>query len=171
MFALQKHVLDHSSTEDTRYSLENCFYVDNLLQTFTSSSEAKQLISKLQPLLSSGGFELRKWATNVPDICHLPADTQSESCELWPSRDAADSQERALGLLWHCMSDTLTYRLRHSEHTELTIRSIYRVLARQYDPLGFLIPYTTRTKILVQRLWDKKRDWDDPQLPEDILQS
>ncbi len=22
---------------------------------------------------------------------------------------------------------------------------------------------------MVQRLWDKRRDWDDPQLPEDLL--
>lgn len=49
------------------------------------------------------------------------------------------------------------------------MRSIYRVLASQYDPLGYIIPYTTRAKILVQCLWDKKRDWDDPQLPEDLL--
>lgn len=29
----------------------------------------------------------------------------------------------------------------------------------------------TRAKILVQHLWDKKRDCDDPLLPEDLLQS
>lgn len=51
------------------------------------------------------------------------------------------------------------------------MRQIYRVLASQYDPLGYLIPYTTRAKILVQRLWDKKRDWDDPQLPKELLAS
>ncbi|KAE8281784.1 hypothetical protein D5F01_LYC19167 [Larimichthys crocea] len=60
--------------------------------------------------------------------------------------------------------------LRHTEHPEPTMRNIYRVLARQYDPLGLLIPYTTQAKILVQRLWSKKRDWDDPQLPTDLLQ-
>ncbi len=50
------------------------------------------------------------------------------------------------------------------------MRSIYRVLASHtYDPLGYIIPYTTRAKILVQRLWDKRGDWDDPQLPEDLL--
>ncbi|KAM9744816.1 uncharacterized protein ACNS7B_009326 isoform 1-T1 [Menidia menidia] len=172
-FALQKHVLDHSSPEeDTRHSVENCFYVDNLLQSFSSPSEAEQLIGKLQPLLLSGGFELRQWATNLPELLHhMPAEKRSESCELWLSHDAADPQERALGLLWHCLSDSLSYRLRSTEPAEPTMRTIYRVLARQYDPLGLLIPFTTRAKILVQRLWDKKRDWDDPQLPEDILRS
>lgn len=49
------------------------------------------------------------------------------------------------------------------------MRSIYKVLASQYDPLGFLVPYTTRAKILVQHLWDYKRDWDDPALLEHLL--
>ncbi len=49
--------------------------------------------------------------------------------------------------------------------------NIYRILASQYDPLGYLIPYTTRAKIIVQCLWDKKRDWDDPCLPADPLKT
>lgn len=28
----------------------------------------------------------------------------------------------------------------------LTMRNIYEVLASQYDPLGFILPYTTRAK-------------------------
>lgn len=43
------------------------------------------------------------------------------------------------------------------------------MLASQYDPLGFTVPYTTRAKVVVQRLWDKRREWDDPSFPEDLL--
>lgn len=49
------------------------------------------------------------------------------------------------------------------------MRKIYRTLAKQYDPLGYLIPFTTRAKIIVQLLWNKKRGWDDPCLPADLL--
>ncbi|KAK7939924.1 hypothetical protein WMY93_003250 [Mugilogobius chulae] len=166
-----QHVLDHSrADEDTRHSVENCFYVDNLLQSFPSAAEAKPLVTKLQNLLQSGGFELRQWATNTPAIIsHMPPELTSESTELWLSMDGTDPPERTLGLHWHCKSDTITYRLRHTDQPPPTMRNIYRVLARQYDPLGLLIPYTTRAKILVQRLWGKKRDWDDPHLPEDLL--
>ena len=48
------------------------------------------------------------------------------------------------------------------------MRNIYRVLASQYDPLGFILPYTTRAKMLVRCLWEKQRDWDDPLLPQDL---
>ncbi|KAI2664192.1 hypothetical protein H4Q32_002333 [Labeo rohita] len=45
------------------------------------------------------------------------------------------------------------------------MRNVYKVLARQYDPLGFTLPYTTRAKLLVQSMWDKHHQWDDPLLP------
>lgn len=51
------------------------------------------------------------------------------------------------------------------------MQNIYRLLAHQCNPLGFLIPYTTRAKVIVQHLWNKKRGWDNPHLPEDLLQA
>ena len=50
------------------------------------------------------------------------------------------------------------------------MRNIYRVLASQYDPLRFILPYTTRAKVLVWHLWDKHQGWDDPLLPQELLQ-
>ncbi|KAJ8378756.1 hypothetical protein AAFF_G00236760 [Aldrovandia affinis] len=80
-----------------------------------------------------------------------------------------DPQEPALGLRWLCHSDTLRYKSRLLKCSPPTMRNIYRVLASQYDPIGFLTPFTTRAKVLVQQLWDKKREWDDPLLPGDLL--
>lgn len=37
--------------------------------------------------------------------------------------------------------------------------------------LGSSPPFTTRAKILVQLLWNNKREWDDPLLPGDILEA
>ncbi len=51
------------------------------------------------------------------------------------------------------------------------MRTVYRTLARQYDPLVLILPYTTRAKVLVQRLGDKHREWDDPLLTEELLQA
>lgn len=73
-----------------------------------------------------------------------------------------------LRLIWHCAKDTLGYRYRPVEYKALTLRNDYRVLATQYDPIGFLIPFTTRAKVLLQQLWIKERQWDDPILPEGI---
>lgn len=57
------------------------------------------------------------------------------------------------------------------DYEALTLRNIYRVLATQYDPLGLLLPYITRAKVIVKHLWNQQRQWDDPNLPPDLLQS
>lgn len=45
-----------------------------------------------------------------------------------------------------------------------------QVLASQCDPLRFIIPFTTQAKAIVQKLWDKPRSWDDPNLPAKLLE-
>ena len=170
-FALQKHVFDHSKPgEDVRDSIERSFYVDNCLQSLPSSDMAKDLVDKLCNLLAAGGFELRQWASNNPGvISHLPSHIRSDSSELWLNYGKQDAQESTLGLHWNCHSDTLSYKHRQVDNETTTLRNIYKVLASQYDPLGYIMTYTTRAKILVQHLWDKRRDWDDPHLPQDAL--
>ncbi len=172
-YALQRHVYDHSHTGDqVRDSIERSFYVDNCLQSLASLDEAKLLVDSLRDLLATGGFELRQWASNIPDIiCHLPKEARSESSELWLNQTGEDPQEFALGLRWLCHSDTLKYKCRLLDCSKPTMRNIYKVVASQYDPLGFIVPYTTRAKILIQHLWAKHREWDDPLLPEDLLQT
>lgn len=54
------------------------------------------------------------------------------------------------------------------EYTGPTMKNIYKILGSQYDPLGFLIHFTTRAKVLVQQLWAKPWQWDDPLLPENL---
>lgn len=172
-YALRRHVFDHSQPGDrVRYSIERSFYVDNCLQSLSSLDEAKSLVDSLRNLLATGGFELRQWASNIPDvICHLPKEARSESSELWISQTGEDPQEFALGLRWLCHSDTLRYKCRLLDCPVPIMRNIYKVVANQYDPLGFIVPYTTRAKILIQHLWAKHREWDDPLLPEDLLQT
>ncbi|KAK7880057.1 hypothetical protein WMY93_033275 [Mugilogobius chulae] len=171
IYALQRHVHDHShQREDLRHSIEKHFYVDNWLQSFASPDVAKDVMGELSELLREGGFELRQWASSKPElISHLPKELRSESSEQWLNHTDMDPQEPALGLRWLCHSDTLHYKSKHFESSPPTMRNIYRVLASQYDPLGFLIPFTTRAKVLVQQLWNKKREWDDPLLPGDLL--
>ncbi|KAI2646919.1 Gag-Pro-Pol polyprotein [Labeo rohita] len=141
-FTLQKHVLDHSQPGDqVREVIEKYFYVDNCLHSLTCKDATKD---QLCALLNEGGFELRQWASNCPAaIARLPSDTRSNSYELWLSQGLQDTHESTLGLLWYCQSDTLPYKHRVVNCTKVTMRNIYRLLASQYDPLGYIISYTT----------------------------
>ncbi|XP_067219119.1 uncharacterized protein [Chanodichthys erythropterus] len=170
-YALQRHVRDNSvGNEDVVESVQQSFYVDNCLQSLQSQHHAKQLINKMRALLAAGGFDIRQWASNVPDvIAHLPAEAKSVGCERWLSANKTDPQESTLGLVWHCSQDTLGYKHRPvSTIGESSMRNVYRILASQYDPLGYIIPFTTRAKIMVQTLWKRVGSWDEP-LPADLF--
>lgn len=71
-------------------------------------------------------------------------------------------QEPTLGLQWNCLDDTLGYKNRLAEPVQPTMRNLYKTLASQFDPLGFIIPFTTRAKILIQDLWKHNLSWDEP---------
>lgn len=153
-------------------SIEQCFYMDNCLQSLSTPRAAKFLNDKLRHVLALGGFEIRQWASNVQSVvAHLPSTARAESAEQWLAGKSPDPQEPALGLRWYYPTDQLGFRVKPPENQTLTMCHVYKVLARQYDPLGIIIPYTTTAKILVQKLWAKKRSWDDPNLPPEIIEA
>ena len=49
----------------------------------------------------------------------------------------------------------------------MTKREVTSLIARQFDPLQFLAPFTIRGKILLQEIWASGVDWDDP-LPSNL---
>lgn len=147
------------------------FYVDNCLQSLPSTTAARDLVDKLRALLSSADFVLRQWASNEPDvISHLPENLRSNSAELWLAQDKTDSPESTLGLRWHFSTDILGFKSCPVQYGVPTMPNIYKVLASQYDHLGFILPYTTKVKLLVRCLWDTHRGWDNPQLPPNLLE-
>ncbi|KAI2661983.1 ORF V: Enzymatic polyprotein [Labeo rohita] len=173
IYALQRHTRQHPLTdEEIRFSVERCFYVDNCLQSLPTAEAAKNLIDRLRTVLSEAGFEIRQWASNDPTVLsHLPPEARATSVELWLTQEKTDVPESTLGLSWNWQSDSLSYKHRPVIYKTPTLRNIYRVLATQYDPLRLLLPHTTHAKVIVKHLWNKQREWDDPNLPPDLLHS
>lgn len=83
-YAVQRHVQDHSKgNEDVVETVVESFYVDNCLRSLPCPNEAQALLLKTRALLSSGGFEIRQWASNFPSVVdHLPSAARSDSAEL-----------------------------------------------------------------------------------------
>lgn len=172
IYALQCQARDYEGSDpEVVDSVENSFYVDNCLQSLSSSTVARTLLEKLRLLLAKGGFEIRQWASNAKEVIqHLPPEACSTSTELWFSQMGLGPQEPALGLRWACIPDTLGYKHRAKPTTvEPTLRIVYRTLASQYDPLGYILPYTSRAKVIVQDLWKTKQKWDNPICPPELM--
>lgn len=49
----------------------------------------------------------------------------------------------------------------------MTKRELAKQSASIYDPLGILNPFTIRSKLIVESLWQRKIDWDEI-LPGDV---
>lgn len=67
---------------------------------------------------------------------------------------------------WDIIRDAFIVRfdwlVRFAKELPSTKRSILRVVAKLYDPLGFMSPLFTAVKILLQDLCESKTDCDEP---------
>ncbi|KAL0153566.1 hypothetical protein M9458_051180 [Cirrhinus mrigala] len=171
IYALQEIAQNHPQADPALVrTVKSSFYVDNCLHSLQTVAEARTLVDDLRQLLLTGGFELRQWASNRPEVIqHLPSEARSQNSELWLSQKSTDLLEGTLGLLWNCLTDSFSYKPSQSGCLEPTLRNVYSVLASQYDPLGYLIPFTTRAKVLVQDLWKNNLGWDDPITSDSLL--
>ncbi|XP_046564207.1 uncharacterized protein LOC124273037 [Haliotis rubra] len=162
-YALLKHAAENQTgNEEVFKSVSESFYVDNCLDSFENQTQAKQLVTKMRNVLTDGGFNIRQWASNVPEVvADLPAEARSEAADLWLNFGQGEPREPTLGLRWDCQSDELTYKHRNVDYPNLTMRMVYKVLASQYDPIGYLSPFIGQAKVIVQDLWKSKRNWND----------
>lgn len=148
--------------------VQNSFYVDDLMTGAESVETASELAIQLLDLLKSGGFELRKWASNSREVLiNIPESAR----ELEISRsinELEDTTIKTLGLSWNIEGDYFFFSPILPDITSFTIRSILSTIAKIFDPMGWIAPCVIKTKIIMQKLWMSSVDWDD-ELPQHIL--
>ncbi|XP_067616195.1 uncharacterized protein [Eurosta solidaginis] len=135
-------------------------YVDDVTTGSETIEDAIQMIQELIKLLRSAGFELRKWASNSPEILkQIPVEYRDETtmCLFNP-----EDSIKALGLGWSRLSDFFTFSMKFPTATRLTKRNVSSIVARLFDPLGWLNLFVTKEKIFLNKLWEQKLDWDEP---------
>ncbi|XP_065094000.1 uncharacterized protein LOC135714548 [Ochlerotatus camptorhynchus] len=144
-------------------------YMDDVITGADGEETATTLRVQLNTMMSSGGFKLRKWASNCPAVLEgIPEEDlairSSEGIILDP-----DPSIKTLGLTWMLVSDTLKYQFSVpslNPDTPLTKRYVLSVIATLFDPLGLLGAAITSAKIFMQQLWalrdgqGQRLDWD-----------
>lgn len=147
-------------------ALLNYFYMDDLVYGQNSIEDSKRIVAELIQLLSKGGFNLRKWTSNEATILEDLRDDQ-KSTKANIEFNPETSNTKMLGMCWNQKQDTFTYQWRLPEKKTLTKRVLLSEISKLYDPLGFLSPATIKAKLLFQKVWISKIDWDDC-LPVDV---
>ncbi|XP_058816020.1 uncharacterized protein LOC131679328 [Topomyia yanbarensis] len=143
-------------------SLKEDFYVDDLLTEVETIEDGKLLVQEMVELTESGGFTLRKWVSNEPQLLgDLSENLLDDRTTL--ELDSSSSSVKTLGLLWEHRSDRFMFRSpAWNDHSPITKRIVLADAARLFDPLGLIGPVIVQAKIFLQQLWKQKCDWDEP---------
>ncbi|XP_064470081.1 uncharacterized protein LOC135384827 [Ornithodoros turicata] len=169
-FLLAATIRHHLQSVETTYTptaslLASHFYVDDLVVGLDTVEEALTLYHQARQILRAASMKLVKWTSNCAPL--------RSTFEADGTTSASDtSLKKVLGLVWDVDTDELRYSLKSiSEFLEKrtdTKRCVLQTASRVYDPLGYIAPFVITIKILLQRIWLSKIQWDD-RLPEDLM--
>ncbi|XP_063924137.1 uncharacterized protein LOC135138171 isoform X1 [Zophobas morio] len=142
------------------------FYMDDVLTGADTIEEVVKIRDQLIEVLTSGGFELRKWASNnsniLPDDISLnTSDTNGQNND-FISFDK-EGESKTLGLYWNCKQDSLRYNINcdYRSHENFTKRKILSIVSKIFDPLNLVGPVSVKAKLIIQKLWELKLGWDE----------
>lgn len=147
---------------ETSDIIVNDFYVDDLLSGCATVEEASLRRQELANVLSEYGFNIRKWKSNSEEfLSNIPV-TEIENT----SMNIHDNDlVKALGICWCPANDVFSFKVPNIKPDKMTKRSILSNTSKFFDPMGWIAPLTINFKILLQKLWLKRVDWDE-NLPE-----
>ena len=159
-------------------------YVDDLIQSVPTVTDAVTLAENVQCVLKKGGFKIKHWIMSGDE------DMTAKSKITFSNVD----KEKVLGMCWIPKQDHFIFQVKINfsprnknlptgpDLTELNIatelpktltrRMVLSQTARIYDPLGFITPVTLKAKLLLRQLVGQSAGeedgehvtigWDDP---------
>ncbi|CAK9834523.1 hypothetical protein ANTRET_LOCUS11040 [Anthophora retusa] len=138
--------------------LDRDFYVDDLLTGTNDLNQAQLLIDQLSKLLRLGGFNLRQWLSNEPELLkELKNSSTSQLVCL-----EANETKKVLGIQWDPHADAISYNVKpFAEQKAISKRTILSEIAQLFDPLGLLGPVIIQAKLVMQELWKANLNWDE----------
>ncbi|GFY15483.1 uncharacterized protein TNCV_1572941 [Trichonephila clavipes] len=104
-------------------------------------------------------MSLHKWCSNTPEILNsIPKEEQS-----WDFHCQSSDQIiiKTLGIIWSPQFDYFSFKTVVNCRESYTKREVLSIIARLFDPLGFLGPILTQAKLILQKLWVLKLEWDE----------
>jgi hypothetical protein len=149
--------------------VETSFYVDDGLTGADSTEEAISLHHQLQKLFDCGGFHLRKWNSSDPNVLKAIDPQLRDSSDTRNITDSTSNYTKTLGLKWN--PEHYHFQFTFSQLSSVSIpskRILISDVAKIFDVMGWFSPTVIKAKILLQRLWEAKLEWDEP-VPSHIL--
>ena len=102
---------------------------------------------------------------DFPDITKEDDESYAKSSiSLSSSTSSDENTVKVLGVNWDTANDEMFFNFtelyNYGKSLQVNKRSVLKLTAKIFDPLGFLSPFVIRSKILFQVLCSEKLDWD-----------
>ena len=134
-------------------------YMDDTLDSVATEEEARTLKKQLQIIWKTAGMDVKKWASSSVKIMEeTPEEDRAKGILIDDERQLA---VKTLGVRWNATPDDFTFEVKPFDQPFITKRNLLSWLARIFDPLGMLSPYTIIGKMLIQKAWIAGVGWDD----------
>jgi hypothetical protein len=167
------------------YELLRSLYVDDYASGCESIPRALELARKIKSRLSTGGFNMRKWQTNSPELKQVfqvdpdfAEDIPSPTADPLPTMNEEDCgytksalggqndvNSKVLGQTWNVLNDEFEINLANVvagyDPKSCTKRIVLSITAKFYDPLGLISPVILQLKLLFQELCKSNVEWDE----------
>ena len=157
--------------------IKDSFYVDDLITGGETIEDAFHTFQVAKQALTEGGFNLRKWDSNSPELRDKIASELGQPEEATCTGRATShliganntqgidqQQTKLLGIFYDSQADEFTFCFSDltTQLSKLPAsrRSLLKITASIFDPLGLLSPFVIRLKILFQTLCSQRIEWD-----------
>ena len=144
--------------------IQSNMYVDDLAASCQSEGELMDLIHQITEIFAFAGMKVHKWNTNSREVLKsIPDELKAKTVEDILKDDLPTT--KILGLSWDAQRDVLFFTIDIKEPDEndlCTKRQILKTLARIYDPLGYLTPFLITARVIFQKVWTERTEWDEP---------
>ena len=170
--------------------IEDSLYVDNLVSGAEDVDKGFELYKTSRKVMAEGSFNLRNSQSNSVALINKIKETeesiknecQTTEREVEPNLIQEEDETytkstigsgtndektvKLLGVGWNCESDDLLFNLSDlidfAKDLPVTKRSLLKLTAKIFDPLGMLSPFVVKMKSLFQVICQEKKDWDEP---------
>ena len=183
--AIRHHVSKYEKDYPAVDKVLNRVYADDLSCSVETPLEAMNLYKQAKSIMLQGGFNLRKWMSNDKILLNEIRSMENEAIEVSTvdmrseavreddqtyseyaiGSPTSDKYSKVLGVNWDSDSDKLLYEISHiiqfASSLPVTKRSVLKVAAKLFDPMGCITALTINFKILFQQLYKNKINWDD----------
>ncbi|XP_068235740.1 uncharacterized protein [Palaemon carinicauda] len=157
-----KHHLSNYSECEAVQDLKRDMYVDNWFSGADTVEEVATKFKTAYDIMADANMSLEKVSSNSVVIASKFKDKMQILSD--------DEINMVLGLKWSNYDDKFSYfglHLGPDFEISYTKRTVLSLIAKVFDPCGFISPFIMYAKIIFQDIWKLGISWDD-KLPDEL---